>query len=152
MDPAALQKQVRDLGGVTTLDGSAMRPLESTAQKAIESKAGMKLPTSLHWWFATYGAGIKFDEPVVYTDPVESVDALVGDFIDADEIVKTIDAFEGSMAPNRIPINDDGFGNFIVVDPDGVVYKHFHDAPLGEAERRLAPSFEQFILMLRRGD
>jgi hypothetical protein len=152
MNPAALQKHVRDLGGLTSLDGSALRPLESGAQRAIETKARMQIPALLHWWFTTYGAGIKFAEPVVYTDPVEGDEALVGHFIDAEEVVQTIDDFEGSMAAYRIPINDDGFGNFIVVDRDGVVYKHFHDAPLGEAERRLAPSFEQFILMLRRGD
>jgi len=76
---------------------------------------------------------------------------LFGDGLDVDEIKEHLDDFEGTLGPRRLPFNDDSSGNFLVVDSDGAVYYHLHDAYLERNEPRIADSFEQFVLMLQRG-
>jgi hypothetical protein len=147
-----LERHISGLGGVEKQGGEKPQPLSDAELSALASLLGAPLPASLRWWFSKYGAGVDFVEPIVYPDPQEHEDVLLGGFIETDAIRQTLDDFEGAMAKHRLPINDDGFGNFIVVDPRGVVAKHYHDAPPGKAERRLADSFEKFLLMLRRGE
>jgi hypothetical protein len=146
-----LEEHITGLGGIKRVDGGEPEPMSSADQNRLSQLLGASLPASLRWWFSKYGAGVQFVEPVVYGDPEQGEAELLGHFIEADEIRQTLDDFEGSMAKQRLPINDDGFGNFIVVDSAGAVAKHYHDAPLDEAEHRIADSFEKFVLMLRRG-
>lgn len=147
-----LERHVSALGGIEKQGGGSPRPLSDAELSTLSTLLGAPLPPALRWWFSTYGAGVDFVEPVVYTDPEEGEDVLLGEFIDAATIRQTLVDFEGAMAKHRLPISDDGFGNFIVVDPAGSVAKHYHDAPPNEAERRLADSFERFVKMLRRGE
>jgi hypothetical protein len=147
-----LERHISGLGGLEKQGGGKPQPLSDADLSALSRLLGAPLPASLRWWFSKYGAGVQFVEPIVYPDPEEHEDVLLGEFIEADAIRQTIEDFEGAIAKQRLPINDDGFGNFIGVDSRGVVAKHYHDAPPGEAERRLADSFEKFLLMLRRGE
>jgi hypothetical protein len=146
-----LEQHINGLGPLDKQGGGVPKSLSDAELSVLSQLLGAPLPPSLRWWFAKYGTGVDFVEPIVYTDPEEGEEVLLGHFIEADEIRQTIEDFEGAMAKQRLPINDDGFGNFIVIDPGGAVSKHYHDAPPDKAERRLADSFENFLLMLRRG-
>lgn len=145
-----LEKHVAALGGVTTVDGRAPVPLSDAELRTLSQLLGAPLPDPLRWWFSKYGAAVKFVEPVLYgTDDDE---ALLGHFIGVDEIRQTLEDSEGALAKHRLPINDDASGNFLVVDDRGAVYEHLHDAPRDRNERRVAASFDKFVLMLRRGE
>jgi hypothetical protein len=147
-----LEKHVAALGGVKRVDGRAPVPLTSAELKTMSDLLGAPLPDPLRWWFSTYGAGVKFVEPVVFTAPGDDEEALLGHFIGVDEIRQTLEDFEDAMPALRLPINDDASGNVLVVDERGAVYEHIHDAPRDRNERCVASSFDKFVLMLRGGE
>jgi hypothetical protein len=147
-----LERHIATLGGVRMPDGSPVKPLSEDEQRALAQVLGGALPAALRWWFATYGAGARFLEPVVYADPSEQIDVLVDGFLTVDEIRQTLDDLDGALPRGRLPVSDDGSGNFLVVEPKGATAKHLHDAPLDRNEQRIADSWQHFLLMLRRGD
>ena len=152
MDFANLEAHVATLGGVRMPDGSRPRPPTREELRTLAGFLGEELPEALKWWFGKCGVGFQFVEPVVYTDPAEGVDVLVDGFLSLEEIRQTLDDLGGALAPQRLPLSDDGFGNFLVVTRGGAVAKHYHDAPLDRNERPVAESVERFLLMLRRGE
>jgi hypothetical protein len=115
-----LRQHAQALGGLKKLDGKKLEPIDDAAQRTVSSLIGAPLPAALRWWFSTYGGGIKFAEPVVYVDPREQVDVVLGHFLDTEEIRRTLDDFEGAMAPHRIPIHDDELGNFLAFDTGAI--------------------------------
>jgi hypothetical protein len=141
-----LARHVETLGGV---DGGS-RPFSDTKLDELSALIGAPLYPALRWWWTTYGA-INFVEPVGWGGPPEALSYLFGYGLDEAEIMTQLDDFEGTLGPHRIPLNDDSSGNFLVVDPGGAVYYHIHDAYLDRNEPRIADSFEQFVLMLQRG-
>lgn len=145
-----IRQHVKKLGGLRTLDGSRLQPFTTAQMDALAERIGALLPPALVWWLSTYGGGLVFSEPVVYDNPQSQVEVVLGHLLDRDEMLQVLEDFNGVFAPHRLPFHDDEIGNYLLVGSDGV-YEHIHDSP-DEAERRLAPSFEQFILMLRRGD
>lgn len=147
-----LERHVTELGGLKSNNGGLLRPFDDAQLREVSALVGKPLPAALRWWWSRYGGAMEFVEPVVYTDPLEHVEMRLGWFLDADQLRKTFDDFASAMHPNRVPVIEDDFGNLIVVDSDGSVYEHIHDAPLDRNENRIANSFEAFVRMLRKGD
>ena len=149
---ALLEQHVASLGGIAGLDSRAPQLLEHAQLDELSALLGAPLPASIRWWWSRFGCDIDFVQPVVYPDPYANEDTLLGWFLSAEEVRKTLDDYHGSLAPHRVPIINDGGDNFVVVDSDGSVYEHIHDAPLDRNTYRIADSFEQFVLSWRRGD
>lgn len=147
----AIQQHVKAVGGLKSLDGARTQPFTGADLDDLARCIGAPLPAALAWWLSTYGGGLAFAEPVVYDDPHSQVDVVLGHMINRDAMLQVLDDFDGCFAPHRLPFHDDEMGNYLLAGNDGV-YEYVHDAPSGAAERRLAPSFEAFIMMLRRGD
>lgn len=147
-----LEQHVIDLGGVKRRDGEALRPLDDAQQRELAALIDAPLPAALRWWWSRFGGGLDFVEPIAYRHPRSKEDIEVGWFLEAAEVRQALDDYSGSLAPHRIPIINDGGDNLIVVDTDGSVYDHIHDAPLDRNTYRIADSFEQFVLSLHLGD
>jgi SMI1/KNR4 family protein SUKH-1 len=147
-----LEQHVVALGGVTPGEGRVLRPFDEDQQDEIANLIDAPVPVSLRWWWSRFGGSIKFANPVVYIDPRTQEDILLGWFLGADEVKQALDDYSSALQPHRVPILDDGGGNLLVVDTDGLVYEHAHDAPLDDNEYRIADSFEEFLLSLRLGE
>lgn len=140
-----LAQHVAALGGLKPVGTTT--PIDGAMQADLERTIGAPLPSALSWWLAKYGGGVMFVKPVVYR-----VDVVLGWFMELDEIRQLLDAYSESLAPRRLPVINDGSDNLIVVDTDGSVWEHIHDAPPDDNSTRIADSFEAFILSLRIGD
>lgn len=149
---ARLAQHVASLGGVRRLDGTRVEGLDEAQLAQVAKLMNALLPPAWEWWLSSYGVGITFAEPVVYDDQAAKTDVLIGHFITVDEMRGTLDALEDSIAPHRLPFNDDASGNYLVIDSTGAVSWHIHDAPTDRNAELVAESFEAFLLMLRRGE
>jgi len=147
-----LSQHVSSLGGLRRSDRKPIEGLDDDQLAEVSELLDAPLPPAWKWWLSTYGVGIKFTEPVVYDDAAAKTDVMIGYFMTIDEMRETIDDLEGSLATHRLPFNDDASGNYLVIDSKGAVSWHIHDAPTDRNVKRVADSFEKFLLMLRRGD
>jgi len=147
-----LAQHVASLGGVRCSDGKRIQALDADQLVEVSALIDGPLPAAWEWWLATYGVGIKFAEPVVYYDVAAQTDVMIGHFMTIDEMHQTIDDLEYSLAPRHLPFNDDASGNYLVIDREGRVSWHIHDAPTDQNAKPVADSFATFVLMLRRGD
>lgn len=148
----ALVQHVETLGGVRGSDGKPAKGLDEAQLAQVAELMEAPLPAAWTWWLSTYGAGIKFVEPVVYDDATAQIDVLIGNFMTIDEMREVVDDLEDSLARQRLPFNDDASGNYLVIASSGAVSWHIHDAPTDRNSEPVAASFEAFLLMLRRGD
>lgn len=137
-----IARQVALLGGVSAGTRFLAAQLED-----IETAAGAPIPPSLRWWWMTVGGGNQFLAPVVYDDPRTRVEVVLAWFLDAAGVVAAI--VDDPIVPRRFPFHADEMDNLIVVDRDGSVWEHLHDAPLDRRSERIAASFETFVLSLR---
>ena len=126
-------------------------PFGPEQQRALEARVGVPIPEALAWFWSTYGLGAKLEAPIVYFEPRAKEDVVLGWLLTPAELDDALESAE-SLAPRRIPIADDGASNLYVVDADGSVHMHLHDAPLDRNSYRIADSFEQFVLSWRRGE
>lgn len=148
----ALAQHVESLGGVRGSDGRPVKGLDEAELAEVAELMGAPLPAAWKWWLSTYGAGIKFVEPVAYDDVSAQTDVMIGYFMTIDEMRDVVDAFEDSLARQRLPFIDDASGNYLVIASSGAVSWHIHDAPTDRNSEPVAASFEELLLMLRRGD
>ena len=147
-----LASHVMSLGGLVTDEGPSFEPFDDKKLIEIEHVVEAPIPPVLRWWWSTFGGAVKFAEPAVYRSRSGTEDIVLGWFLDAPEVLDTLDDYSGALHPHRFPILDDGGGNLLVVDRDGSVWAHIHDALLDRNTYRVADSLEQFILSLRRGE
>ena len=138
-----LAAKISELGGVRR--GSAF----PAAQQELAAKAaGGALPAALRWLWTTYGGGWTFTGYVHYRDPPSGKLLMVGDFLDADEVVDARDSFE-AMPEHWLPIINDGGDNFHAVNlVDGSVNFHVEYGTPKVRDYRIADSLEAFILGL----
>ncbi|HTL37831.1 MAG TPA: SMI1/KNR4 family protein [Kofleriaceae bacterium] len=147
-----LAAHVESLGGVRSLDAKSLKGLDEDELARVSELLGAALPAAWKWWLSTYGVGIEFAEPVVYDDVIARTDVMIGWFMTIDEMRETVADVEDSLAAHRLPFNDDASGNYLLIDSDGAVSWYIHDALTDRNTKRVAPSFEDFLLMLRRGE
>lgn len=142
---ASLEGHVASLGRVDAT------PITDEVLRDLASLVHAPVPRALAWWWQHVGAGAQFAEPTVYFDPKAGEDVLLGRLLSVDEVRQAIDDYEESLAPHRFPIANDGGDNLLLVDRDGSVHQHLHDALLDRNTYPIADSFESFVLSLRRG-
>ena len=128
-----------------------MQGLDDEQLATVAGLVDAPLTPAWSWWLSNYGVGIRFAEPVLYDDVAANTDVMIGYFMTIDEMRETIDDLEDSLPAHCLPFNDDASGNYLVIDSKGAVSWHIHDAPTDRNAKRVADSFEQFLLMLRRG-
>lgn len=146
-----LARHVEKLGGIKPVGDERVTFPEAT-QRALAKTLGAPLPPALKWFWATFGGGVELAEPIVYFDPKAKEDTLLGWFLSPGEIEEALSDAAGALAAHRLPIGNDGGDNLLVIDKDGAVWQHLHDAPSNRNSYRVAESFEQFLLSLKRGE
>lgn len=151
MSFAQLEQHVTDLGGLTAGPGRSIQPFDEARLGEIEALIGAPIDPGLRWWWSRFGGGVRFARPVVYIDPTAQDEVVLGWFLDGDEVVQALDDYAPALHAHRVPILDDGGGNLLVVDPDGSVWDHIHDAALDRNSHRIAASFDSFVRSLRTG-
>ncbi len=144
-----LAQHVTALGGLRKTE---RKGLDDDELEEVAELLGAPVPAPWKWWLSTYGDATKFAEPVVYDDPETKAEVMIGYFMSIDEMREAIDDLEDSLAPQRVPFNDDASGNYLVIDSKGAVSWHIHDKPRDRNTKRVADSFDKFLLMLRRGE
>ena len=147
-----LADHIASLGGLARADGEPLQPFTADELVALSALIDAPLPAALRWFWSTYGGDCGFVEPVVYIAVPSGLEVMIGDFVDAAAIHDIVDDLEGARPRHRIPFNDDASGNYLVADAAGPVAWHIHDALLDRNQDHVADSFEQFVLMLRRGE
>lgn len=145
-----LAARIHDLGGIKPVgEGPAAFP--EARLRALERQLGGAVPPALTWFWTAYGGGVEFVAPIVYVDPRANEPTLLGWFLTPDEIVEALSETEGALAVERIPFINDGGDNLLVIDRDGGVWEHVHDAPTDRNAYRVADSFEAFVRALELG-
>jgi len=130
-------------------------PIGEDTWRAIEAASGGEFPAVVRWLFDRFG-GFRFDESVYYHDHRRQAKALIGWFLDADELSEAYTSTRGSLPADIVPLANDSNDNFVCVgvgrENAGTVSFYLHDLPTERRHYRLSDSIENFLRALHRED